>query len=125
MAGKLIADTLESAAGGRPAVTKGAFCLAWAKFAGATGVIDKAFNVSSITRNGAGDYTANFTNTLVDTGYVVVGSMGDLGAGNALASLQVSNVTPRTTSLFRFYSQLNGGTPGDYASTMFAVFGTN
>lgn len=125
MAGKLIADTLESAAGGRPAVTKGAFCLAWAHFTGGTGAVNKSFNISSITRNGAGDYTANFTTAMVDTSYVALGAVGDYAAGTSLYGLMGSNVTARTVSAYRFYFVPNSGASGDSNNSMIAFFGTN
>jgi hypothetical protein len=53
----------------------GTLCRAWVNFNG-TGVvaIRANFNVSSITDNGTGDYTVNFTNALADTNYSVVSS---------------------------------------------------
>jgi hypothetical protein len=48
---------------------------AWVNFNGTgTVAIRASFNVSSITDNGTGDYTVNFTNSLVDGSYVVSGS---------------------------------------------------
>jgi len=48
---------------------------AWVNFDG-TGVvaIRDSFNVSSITDNGVGDYTVNFTNAMSNADYVVLGS---------------------------------------------------
>lgn len=43
---------------------------AWVNFNGTgTVAIRRAFNVSSITDNGTGDYTVNFTNAMVDASY--------------------------------------------------------
>lgn len=43
---------------------------AWVNFNGTgTVAIRAAFNVSSITDNGTGDYTVNFTNALTDANY--------------------------------------------------------
>ena len=43
---------------------------AWVNFNGnGTVAIRRAFNVSSITDNGSGDYTVNFTNPMPDTSY--------------------------------------------------------
>jgi len=44
---------------------------AWVNFLGSTGAIYASFNVSSVTRNAAGNYTVNFTNSLPDTNYSV------------------------------------------------------
>lgn len=54
---------------------------AWVNFNGTgTVAIRAAFNVSSITDNGTGDYTVNFTNAMPDANYNIVGSIcGNLG----------------------------------------------
>ena len=57
---------------------------AWVNFDGTTspGTIRASYNVSSVTRNGTGDYTINFTNAFVDTNYSVA-MTGNLNiAGN-------------------------------------------
>lgn len=58
---------------------------AWVNFNGTgTVAIRAAFNVSSITDNGVGDYTVNFTAPLVDANYCVAGStVGTNSAGGA------------------------------------------
>lgn len=58
-------------------------CLAWVNFNGTgTVAIRASGNVSSITDNGTGDYTVNFTNALPDANYsvgglVVLGTIGN------------------------------------------------
>ncbi len=50
---------------------------AWVNFNGTgTPAIRGSFNVSSITDNGTGDYTINFTNALADANYAVVITAG-------------------------------------------------
>jgi len=50
-------------------------CRAWVNFNGTgTVAIRASGNVSSITDNGTGDYTVNFTNAMPDTNYVITGS---------------------------------------------------
>jgi len=63
---------------------------AWVNFngAGATVAIRAAGNVSSITDNGVGNYTVNFTTAMPDANYVVVGT-GSGGSGTAPAGLVV------------------------------------
>ena len=48
---------------------------AWVNFNGfsASVAIRQAYNVSSVTRTGSGQYTVNFTNALVDANYSVGG----------------------------------------------------
>lgn len=49
------------------------FCRAWVNFNGTgTVAIRGSFNVSSITDNGTGNYTVNFTNALSNTSYSAV-----------------------------------------------------
>ena len=73
---------------------------AWVRFTGSTGAIAGSYNVSSITRTGAGQWTVNFTNAMANANYSVVG--GNSGAGgygyvmmNQTAS---SEVAPSTTN---------------------------
>tara|TARA_R110000772_G_scaffold4395_2_gene15489 strand:+ start:357 stop:716 length:360 start_codon:yes stop_codon:yes gene_type:complete len=62
---------------------------AWVNFNGTgTVAIRAAGNVSTITDNGPGDYTVNFTTALVDANYSVVGSGGN---GNAFGSYGFNN----------------------------------
>ena len=49
---------------------------AWVNFNGTgTVAINAQFNVSSITDNGTGDYTVNFSNAMSDANYTVSGSV--------------------------------------------------
>ena len=50
----------------------GTLCRAWVNFNGSSTVAIRAsFNVGSITDNGTGDYTVNFSNALSDANYSV------------------------------------------------------
>jgi hypothetical protein len=46
-------------------------CKAWVNFNGTTspGTIRSSYNVSSVTKNGTGNYTVNFTNAMTDANY--------------------------------------------------------
>lgn len=56
----------------------GRLCRAWVNFSGAGTVAIRAqFNVSSITDNGVGDFTVNFTTAMTDSSYTVSGSASD------------------------------------------------
>jgi hypothetical protein len=88
MAGQLTIDTLKASSGvlatqnGMTGIAK-----AWVNFDGTgTVAIRASFNVSSITDNGTGDYTINFTTAMPDANYsavlapsVTVGSYTGLG----------------------------------------------
>ena len=64
---------------------------AWVNFIGqGTVAIRRAFNVSTITDNGPGDYTVNFINAMVDADYSIVGTSG-YTANGASAGFFVTN----------------------------------
>jgi hypothetical protein len=67
-------NTLQNAAGtGQPAMSGAA--KAWVNFNGTGAVAIRAsFNVTSITDNGTGDYTVNFTTAMPDANYCVTTS---------------------------------------------------
>jgi hypothetical protein len=79
-------------------------CRAWVNFNGTgTVAIRASGNVSSITDNGTGDYTVNFTTALPDANYAGVATAGSDGGG--IADTQTVSTT---TSAYRFYTrQLN------------------
>jgi hypothetical protein len=53
-------------------------CRAWVNFNGTGTVAIRAdFNVTSITDNGTGDYTINFTNAMPDANYSIVATCED------------------------------------------------
>lgn len=56
---------------------------AWVNFVGANGNINStAYNVTSVARNSAGNYTANFTTNFLNANYVChIGSVGTQGFG--------------------------------------------
>ena len=93
-------------------------CRAWVNFNGSGTVATRASgNVSSITDNGTGDYTLNFTTALSDANYAVIGSAFTNVTGSAGPNL---NTTP-TTSSVRVYT----GNPASFADATgcyFAVF---
>jgi len=62
---------------------------AWVNFNGTgTVAIRASFNVSSITDNGTGDYTLNFTTAFADANYSIMGSSG---SGNSFGSYGFNN----------------------------------
>lgn len=83
-------DTLQNAAGSKSVpvstVVDGS-AKAWVNFNGTgTVAIRAAFNVTSITDNGVGNYTLNFTNALVDGNYSIASAGGTFNTTNGTAS---------------------------------------
>lgn len=65
-------------------------CRAWVNFNGTTGTIRGSGNVSSVTRNSAGNYTVNFTDAMPDTNYVT--NVSANRANTATESTEVGTV---------------------------------
>ena len=106
----------------------GTLCRAWVNFNGTSTVsIRASFNVSSITDNGVGDYTVNFTTAMPDTNYSF--SFGG-GSGNGRV-LVLYNGTFNTTdsssgkavgSIRVFYNDLTSGIGIDNTHLSVAIF---
>ena len=79
MAGKITVSTINDSSGvlatqnGMTGIAK-----AWVVFTGSTGAITGSFNVGSITRNGTGDYTINFTTAMPNATYSAFMTVSDL-----------------------------------------------
>jgi hypothetical protein len=81
-------------------------CRAWVNFNGTgTVAIRASGNVTSITDNGTGDYTVNFTTAMADANYAI--ALGGGFAGNSDNSLKWAEGTTYTTTAVRI---LNVGT---------------
>tara|TARA_R110001606_G_scaffold349548_1_gene499505 strand:+ start:321 stop:707 length:387 start_codon:yes stop_codon:yes gene_type:complete len=98
---------------------------AWVNFNGTgTVAIRSSFNVASITDNGTGDYTVNFTTAMADTNYATVGvsSLNATGSGSG-RSANCFNPRDLATSSVRLY--IVDGTNGnstDVAVSNVAIF---
>lgn len=89
-------------------------CRAWVNFNGTgTVAIRASGNVTSITDNGTGDYTVNFTNALVDANYSAVISAGSPATAFVSLTLNTTGGTGTevapTASGFRFNTGFNMG----------------
>ena len=78
-----------------PAVIGGQLCRAWVNFNGTSTVAIRAsYNVSSITDNGTGDYTVNFTTAMVDANYSFTLS----GGANSTVNITFTNKSAAPTA---------------------------
>jgi hypothetical protein len=89
-------------------------CRAWVNFNGTSTVAIRASgNVSSITDNGTGDYTVNFTTAMPDVNYSTTASVSNApGTQNLVSVIYTDNTnTPAapTTSAFRMQVTANSG----------------
>lgn len=94
-------------------------CRAWVNFNGTgTVAIRASGNVTSITDNGTGDYTVNFTTAMPDANYAVQGLAGLATAVGPMYVQSPSQTTDftQTTSAFRF------GTASAHANAVVSVY---
>ena len=123
MPGTLTLDTLNAGSGvlsvqnGMSGIAK-----AWVNFNGTgTVAINGSFNVTSITDNGTGDYTVNFTTAMPDINYSVTtiptNSGGNIWAFAPFYNAAGTEFAPTTTS---FRLATNGGLDAKYVCV--AVF---
>ena len=94
-------------------------CKAWVNFNGTgTVAIRGSYNVSSVTDNGTGDYTVNFTNAMSDANYSVSGSTGT-GESSRVFSRYGST---QTTSTVRVVCVFPGSALFDDSQMHVAIF---
>lgn len=107
MAGKIIADTLETGAGADIAtsyVVNGS-AKAWVNFNG-TGTIAArdSLNLSSLTDDGTSLYTVNYASSLANANYCLTGALKYTGSGTGLSFTLQNITTPMTSSSSSFRS---------------------
>jgi hypothetical protein len=107
-------------------------CKAWVNFNGTTspGTIRSSYNVSSVTKNGTGDYTVNFATAMADANYsVAVNSSGAASSASLNSSITIFETnagvaTAPTSSSFRFFVRFGSSFANDDSSYLCVqVFG--
>jgi len=99
-------------------------CRAWVNFNGTgTVAIRASGNVTSITDNGLGDYTVNFTNAMSDANYSVV-SIGTSDAINYTANVQIKNSSALATGSVQIqcYEYNNVAVKRDPVHVLLSIF---
>jgi hypothetical protein len=85
-----------------PEGTENYKCRAWVNFNGGVSFgIRASGNVTSITDNGVGDYTINFTTAMPDANYSVGGMAGVTGGSGRFVSLDDNAATTMLTTSVR------------------------
>lgn len=134
--GTLLTDSVQSSTANTPpqfndgnGAQVGTLCRAWVNFNGtnafspnpSTSAIRAAFNVSSVTKNGTGDYTLNFTNALSDANYSVSGATGSsISATSAAVPIAIHTLSTGAARLVKTAG--SGGTPYDAETMTVAIF---
>jgi hypothetical protein len=126
MAGTIVADNLMDGAGNSTSMDNAIYgsAKAWANFNGTNASIRASYNISSITRNGTGTYTVNFTNSLTDANYSFVGcSAYQTGlTANPVVEINSSGSPAITSSSFQFYVVTGNQAVTDLNYVYFSVF---
>jgi hypothetical protein len=95
---------------------------AWVNFNGTgTVAIRASGNVSSITDNGTGDYTVNFTTAMPDTNYCFAFGAQDVGS-TGLPTLSGNISADPTVSTFRIKVDRGANATGDIATCCVSIF---
>ena len=91
---------------------------AWVNFNGTGTVAIRAqFNVSSITDNGTGDYTVNFTTAMPDANYMA--ATGPVAIGSGAGALELNDYNATSISVITRYAP---GGAYDWATVFIAIF---
>ena len=94
---------------------------AWVNFNGTgTVAIRATFNVSSITDNGTGNYTVNFTTAMPDANYACVFGAGDTAIASGVPLTYITT-TSTAAQTFRTYNY-SGGSQFDVPVLNVAIF---
>tara|TARA_R110000803_G_scaffold153781_1_gene218650 strand:+ start:245 stop:610 length:366 start_codon:yes stop_codon:yes gene_type:complete len=93
---------------------------AWVNFDGTgTVAIRAGYNVSSISDNGTGDYTVNFTTAMLDANFTYAGSVGDSDHSSQSRGISFIN---STVSTLRILTEQTGGTNSDEPQIGIVIF---
>ena len=109
------ANTISAANGTDPVTLTGQYAAkAWVNF-NSTGTlaVRQSGNISSVTDNGVGLFTLNFTTAMTDANYAVVGSGGN--DSNDLRTININFDVAPTTSAVQINCTSANGTTNDTA----------
>jgi hypothetical protein len=102
-------------------------CKAWVNFNGTTATpstIRASFNVASVTKNGTGDYTVNFTTAMPNANYCSIGSTTDGGsiAAARLVAFRQNSATTTSTRCETVFQVDSGSEAADMNAVYVAIF---
>lgn len=122
-------NNITDTSGGSSSLSVPGAAKAWVNFNGTGTVAIRAqLNVSSITDNGVGDYTVNFTNALADANYTVCCTQADGTTGGPIPYMLgfdpggFGKTVSITTSGVRVYSNTYNGGAYDALYNYVAIF---
>jgi hypothetical protein len=124
MAGQITVSTLRDDTGvlatqnGMTGIAK-----AWVNYNGSTQTINQSFNVSSVTRSGAGGYAINFTTALSNANPCSVATV-NAPAGQNLGAVNINTISASSVTALVTGISGSSNTNVDAAIVSVAVFST-
>jgi len=121
----LINSTADGVAVGTGGINQARIAKAWCRFDGsaaAASMIDDSYNVSSMTDNGTGDYSINFSTAMTDANYTAFGSVGNGTVDTYVGTLMRPQIY--STTSFRLKVGYTHSTPYDYSENSVLIFGS-
>jgi hypothetical protein len=99
-------------------------CRAWVNFNGTTspGTIRASGNVSSVTKNGTGDYTVNFTTAMPDANYAITALNSMQSSNNRVAGATNTYSTTSCQITVEAVTSSFGGSRNDSTSVFVSIF---
>ena len=97
-------------------------CRAWINYNGTGAAIRASGNITSVTKNGTGDYTINFTTAMPDVNYSAVAFGGSQIGSSARLYMENHDNVIRSTTQLRFWSLNAGFAPTDSLIFSAAIF---
>ena len=126
MAGTFVSDTIQDGAGNSTSTTN---CIqgsakAWLRttFNGTVQTINASYNISSITRTAAGNYTIALTNALADANYSVISTAAYSTSYTGLYTSQDNRLGTQTSSTFYLGTYSTASAYTDTANLNVSVF---
>lgn len=97
---------------------------AWVNFNASSGtpVVNSNFNVPSITDNGVGDFTINFTTAFANTNYIMLGRNDNVAGANRNATPD-PDVHTKATNSCRIYIHDASSVASDWVENEIIFFG--
>lgn len=95
----------------------------WVMFDGTTGNISVSYNVTSVTRNAAGDYSINLTTAFSSANYALFGMANSDAGVPRVVALDDDNANTASVAHVEVYSNASAGTKADSVNVMVVGFG--
>jgi hypothetical protein len=118
------ATTISDLAGTGPATLTGQYAAkAWVNFNGSSMANRDSFNVASLTDNGTGDYTINYSNAMGNVNYICLGSQTYVTVNTDQYVPKVRSTADYLVGSIRVYGLASGSTLFDYDMLNFGITG--